>query len=710
MPRSATFRPLLLAASALLLLGGWSPAPPPAEIALYVSPRGDDGAAGTLRRPFATLRRARDEIRARKRRGGVDRPVTVYLRGGRYLLTEPLVLTPEDGGTAEAPITYAAYRDERPVLSGGRVITGWKRGSDGRWTAELPEVRAGEWHFRQIWVNGEPRTRARTPDEGFFRVAQVLCGGPSSDYHVGCDRFRYAPGDLDPRWTDVDDAEVIVYHFWTDSHMRVQRVVPDSNLVVFRDKAGKRFTDDFTEAGARYVVENVPEALDRPGEWYLSRKTGLLTYLPLPGEEPGRVEVVAPVIPELLRLEGDPAQLRFVEHLTFRGLTFEHTGWELPPGDVNDHQGSSSVPAAITLIGARDCTFDHDRIADLGTYAIELRSGSQRNRFTHNEIAHLAAGGFRVNGGTEKDPPPMRTGNNVIADNRLHDFGEVYPSAVGVLLMNTNGNRVAHNEIHHGYYTGVSVGWQWGYQRSVSRDNVIEYNHIHHIGQGLLSDMGAVYTLGVSPGTVIRNNLIHDVDANQYGGWGIYNDEGSTHILIENNVVYDTKFAGYDIHYAREIMVRNNVFALGRIDQLNRTSVEPHRSVYFENNIVYWTTGKLLDGHWEDRPYTFYFGANATGNRKVESTFDMDWNLYFNPSLPADSIRFGGNTFAQWRARGKDVHSLYADPLFVDPAHRDFRLRAGSPAFRLGFQPIDMSTVGVREGGPGDEARASGIR
>ncbi|MBW3628498.1 MAG: right-handed parallel beta-helix repeat-containing protein, partial [Gemmatimonadetes bacterium] len=304
---------------------------------------------------------------------------------------------------------------------------------------------------------------------------------------------------------------------------------------------------------------------------------------------------------------------------------------------------------------------------------------------------------FRINGGTEEHHPLERTGYNLVADNHLHHFGLVYPSAVGVLLMNTNGNTVAHNEIGYGYYTAVSLGWRWGYQRSVSRDNVVEYNHIHHIGQGLLSDMGGIYTLGVSPGTVIRNNLVHDIDANRYGGWGIYNDEGSTHVLIENNIVHSTKFAGYDIHFAREITVRNNIFALGRLDQLSRTRMEPHKSVFFETNIVYWTTGELLHGNWEDRPYSFYFHPkDASGTRTVESTFDMDWNLYFNPNVREDSVRFGKESFAQWRGRGKDVHSLYTDPLFVDPARYDFRLRPGSPAFRLGFRPIDMSSVGPR--------------
>ena len=210
--------------------------------------------------------------------------------------------------------------------------------------------------------------------------------------------------------------------------------------------------------------------------------------------------------------------------------------------------------------------------------------------------------------------PLLRTGQNVVSDNSIHHFGEVYPSGVGVLLMHTNGNTVTHNNIHHCYYTGISIGWEWGYQRSVSRDNVIEYNHIHHIGQGLLSDMGAIYTLGVSPGTIIRNNLIHDVDANKYGGWGIYNDEGSTHILVENNIVYNTKFSGYNIHYAKEITVRNNIFAFGRINMLSRSRIEPHKSLYFENNIVYWNQGVLMTNKWTMNPLNLFQTVWGAGN------------------------------------------------------------------------------------------------
>jgi hypothetical protein len=268
---------------------------------------------------------------------------------------------------------------------------------------------------------------------------------------------------------------------------------------------------------------------------------------------------------------------------------------------------------------------------------------------------------------------------------------------VGILLMHTNGNRVAQYHVHHGYYTGISIGWEWGYQRSVATHNIIEYNHIHDIGQGLLSDMGAIYMLGVSPGTVIRNNLIHDVNSHHYGGWGIYNDEGSTHILVEDNVVYNTKFSGYNIHYAKEITVRNNIFALARLNELSRSRVEPHKSLFFERNIVYWTQGELMSGNWSDQEYTFHFHPkNESGTRNVESTFEIDYNIYYNPVIPADSVRFDGDTFSEWQARGKDEHSLITDPMFVDPENYDFRLQPDSPAFQMGFQPIDLSSVGPR--------------
>ncbi|VGO15367.1 hypothetical protein PDESU_03950 [Pontiella desulfatans] len=664
-----------------------------AQLEFHVSPTGSDEADGHRREPFLSLKRAQQAVRDCAGR----QPVTIFLHDGTHRLEQPLVFTPADSGTLDAPVVYKALPGARPVVDGGRGIGGWKPAGNGVWTAQLPDPKTVPRDFVQLYVNGNLRRRARIPNEGFLRVAGFPDGGREVHYHTDCQRFEYAPGDIDPAWRNLSDVEVIVYHYWTDSHLPIREVDAESRIVTFKHKAGKVFTDDFLDEGARYLVENVYEGLDAPGEWYLDRESGVLHYIPFPDEDMKTAEVVVPVVPNWAEFRGRPMQRDYVEHVRFEGIGFRHTRWRLPKGNSNDRQGSSSVPAAIRFKGARHCAFTACSVEKTGTWAFEIGNGCSGIALTHNTLAWLGGGGVRIGGGDERSHPLERTGNNIVSDNHLHHYGETYPSAVGLLVTHSSGNRIAHNHIHHGFYTGISIGWEWGYQRSVARDNLVEFNHIHDIGQGLLSDMGAVYTLGVSPGTVIRNNLIHNIDANHYGGWGIYNDEGSSHILVENNVVFDTKFSAYNVHYAKEITVRNNIFAHSRMNLLSRGRMEPHTSFYFENNICFWDEGELLKGNWADKPYAFHFSAkDPAGGREASSTFEMDYNLYFNPETAADEISFSKWSLGEWRARGKDVHSLIADPLFVSAEKRDYRLRPESPAFDLGFQPINLEEVGIR--------------
>ena len=72
-------------------------------------------------------------------------------------------------------------------------------------------------------------------------------------------------------------------------------------------------------------------------------------------------------------------------------------------------------------------------------------------------------------------------------------------------------NQVTHNEISDFHHLGISVGHSWGYAPSTAHHNLIAFNHVHHICNGYFSDGGGIYTLGISPGTVIRNNIVHDV-------------------------------------------------------------------------------------------------------------------------------------------------------------------------------------------------------
>ncbi len=193
--------------------------------------------------------------------------------------------------------------------------------------------------------------------------------------------------------------------------------------------------------------------------------------------------------------------------------------------------------------------------------------------------------------------------------------------------------------------------------------------------------MGGIYTLGVQPRTVIRSNLFHDIAGLKYGGWGIYLDEGSTNILVENNIVYNTTHGGFHQHYGLENMIRNNIFAFGRDAQIQRSRAESHLSFTFERNIVYWREGELLAGSWVDR------------------NFFLDNNVYWH--IGAGGFKFAGFSWSEWQNMGFDTHSLIADPLFVDPDSGDFTIKPESPALSLGFISIDITKTGVVTEGDG---------
>lgn len=667
-------------------------------IDIHVSPDGNDQNTGTSSdQPLATLQQALNLWGTMKKAGNMPTQVNILLKGGTYYLSQPVTIDKDNCGSSHTQLIIRSEDNQQAVFNGSAKISSWKKYRDNIWMAPVPTAKDGKWLFNQLFVNGQPRTVARFPNQGYYYVTGFPDGGEEVDYHTDSRRFQFKKGDVNPAWKNIRDVRVIVYHFWSDTHLQIDNIDASTNIVTFKHPAEKRFTDDFSNEGARYIVENMFEGLDSPGEWFLDRYKGVLYYIPLPGEKMETAEVVAPVSPAFLRFDGN-ALSEIVENIKLENLAFQYSNFILPEDDANDMQASMSIPACITATGTTGLTFSNCSFSNLGNFAFDLQKGCSNISITGNRMQHLAAGAFKINGGTEQDHPLQRTHNIRISDNEILHYGEKYPSAVGILLMNAEGCYIGHNHIFDGWYTGISVGWQWGYQRSISRDNIIEYNHIHQIGQGLLSDMGGIYTLGISPGTVIRNNLIHDVESNKYGGWGIYNDEGSSHILIENNIVYHTKYAAYDIHYAKELTVRNNIFALGRLEELNRGKAEPHLSVFFEGNIIYWKTlNDPFTGNWKDQPYTFHQNPNKGAQPTFNNTFYSDYNVFFNPLLPLDSIRFNGLTWKEWQGKGKDTHSVYADPQFVDPDHYDFRLSANSPARQMGFKDIDMSEVGPRK-------------
>lgn len=646
------------------------------EVVYYVAANGNDNWSGKLAEPnkegtdgpFASITQARDAIRElKKSEYGLKAPVNVMVRGGTYYLDEAFVLTSEDSGTEECPVTYQAYPDERPILSGGRPIKGWKEGKDGLWFAEIPGVKEDACYFNQLFVNGERRICARLPKAGcYFRTARPLDAGG----------FYYEEGDL-KEWDNIEDVRIVLYHSWETSMHYISSLNTENGVVKFQSPAP--WTTGYWEKKQRYYVENVFEGLDTPGEWYLNRKTGILYYYPLPGENLETVEVIAPLLDvTLFNFNGRPEEEDFIEYIFLKGLSFQHTNAYLPEIMPNSSQAAFNQQAAIMASGLRNSAIENCEIAHVGEHGIWLRAGCQDNRIFHCHIHDLGAGGVRIGEGSDPSAESLATLRNVVDNNFIHDGCYLFHGAVPVWIGRSSYNSVTHNEICDFDYTGISVGWSWGYAPSSANNNIIEYNHVHHLGNGDgLSDSGGIYTLGISPGTKVRFNLFHDLYSYPYisHGSGIYPDEGTTEMLIENNIVYNVTTSGFFQHYGRENLVRNNIFAFSGEAGATRCREEDHISFYFESNILLCEHENMLSRAW------------SNGNYRIDN------NLYWN--LGGSEIKFVSLSFEEWQAKGNDRHSIIADPMFVDTKKYDFRLKPNSPALKLGFKSIDMSKVGL---------------
>jgi hypothetical protein len=432
-------------------------------------------------------------------------------------------------------------------------------------------------------------------------------------------------------------------------------------------------------------VQNHPGACDAPGEWQLDRATGELRVIPFGDEDLGAAQVIAPAIERLIIAEGGPDEGRYVEHVRFEGLSFQHAAWVLPPEGFSSAQAASGLGAALEFHAARNCAVVGCEVAHVGRYGIGFGMDCAHNTIQRNHIHDLGGGGVRI--GTNDRPQPFDriAHHNLVDNNFLHNGGHIHPGATGIYMAYGRNNTFSHNEVTDLRYTGISLGWTWSITRSGTRENIVEYNHVHHVMR-LLHDGGGIYTLGLTPGSVIRNNLVHDIGLQPDPvGHGIYIDGGSSSLLVENNICYDCGSGGIrQQHGSSCITVLNNIsafcgFGLG---------IDSERTNIFEYNIVY------LDG--EATPFRYV--PEWKSYNKI-----IDYNVYWRAD--GEPIKFLDFTWEEWREKEgiKDIwytprmdpHSRMADPLFVDAAGRDFRLQPDSPALALGFRPIDTSEIGL---------------
>ena len=650
------------------------------------------------------------QIRAAKAAGDTS-GWTVRVAPGFYELREPLVLRPEDSGTPSAPVRWTAEGGEA-VFAGGGAVSGWRDDGDGSWSAPLPKDAQGRpvW-FQSLFINGRRAVRARHPNAGFFPVDAVrLTAVTNADGLVVRTRHAVVSNAVADVLTGLSDRERAAVELqarvkWQYGAYSVAGWDPSSRTltVVMRGEDGG-WGMPWQGRDCLFCLENVRAGFDAPGEWFYDVTAGRVRYRPLPGERLSSLRATAPTsgLASVVRLEGDPQGGRFVTDVVFEGISFSLSRTEgdvLENGFIQQYQGQAAIwsGGCVYAKGARRVSFERCRVTATENYAIRFDVGCVSNRVVGCELTDLGGGGvmigdtkenyYQLEGRNGRVPDPCRVipyGHPFAAafhpcafvtvdDCTIAHAGLVNPEACGVLIAQASDCAVTHCDIHDIFYTGVSVGWTWGYSGSFAQRNTIAFNRIFDLGKGVMSDMGGVYTLGASFGTCVSNNVIHSISSLTYGGWGLYNDEGSEGIVCENNLVYDTKDASYHLHYGRDNVVRNNILACAEKCQLAVSLAEQHRGVTFDRNIVY----------WEDDVPVYHKPMWMKGI--VKGTAKVDWT---------------NNVF--WCASGPTVinashPAVVADPLFVDAKARDFRLKPGSPAPRFGFRPWDISQSGRRK-------------
>ncbi len=519
---------------------------PPKARQFHVAPGGDDGNPGTAQKPFATLGAAQAATR-KLVAGGWAELVTIHVHGDTYFLTEPLTFGPQDASEGTL-VTYAAAEGETAVISGGRRISGWKEQKNGTWTVMLPPVKAGQWSFRNLWVNGRRATRARHPNPDDEPPRLQLQGAKlTKDLNAFTLTF---PPDTVKDWANPSDIEVLVDGNWAINRKRVESIDAKTGTFTMAPPHRKTIPWNQPRKGRWCTLENSPDFLDQPGEWYLDRRSGVLRYRPRPGEDMARAEIIAPVLTRLLEVKGTKEAP--VRNLHFVGLSFAHTDWQIPDvgyfGVQACHhvrgQGKARqwarIPCAVRLDYAQNCSVRNGAIAHLGTGGIELVEGVRDCAIEGNAIGDISANGVMLGGPKDEAGVPK---DCRIASNHVHDCGVEYMGAVGIWVGFAQRAAIVHNRVHDLPYTGISLGWQWNPQPTPCKENTVAFNHIFRVMKHL-GDGGGIYTLGFQPGTVIRGNHIHEVKRSRFNqaapNNGMFIDQGSKGFLFEKNVIYAT--------------------------------------------------------------------------------------------------------------------------------------------------------------------------
>ena len=637
--------------------------------------------------PLKTLDKALVKV-AQMRRARFMQPVSIKIVDEEYTFSNTVAVSNEISSVTIEPLT-------KTLLSGGVRISGFKEDVFNGvkcFSAQVPMVKEASMNFTDFYVDGKRAQFTRYPEMGYLKPESV---DDDSEYlHTHAKWFTASSDDLKKisSFRNFDDCFISYNHFWIDEHTPIESYDMAEGKIVFKYPSCFSISPNLPRAAMEYIIENTAEMFKNPNEWYLDRPSGTVYYIPRDASQTAEsILAYAPVVEKFFEIRGEIDKK--VENIHFRNLEFAYTKGDRGETEyASDVQSVFQAPGTIEFEFAHGCSVVDCDVRNFGLHGVAVENGCSSIKIRRNTFKDGGAGGIKINGAPYGEDAAKNTFGIEASDNYITECARRYFAACGILVMHSFDNEISHNEISYLYYTGISCGWIWTYDESSTYNNLIEKNYIHHLGSGVLSDMGGVYTLGRQPGTVVRGNVIHDVEGRHYGGWGLYPDEASSYIVFEDNICYNLGTNCFHMHYGCMNTVRNNIFAMSKEAPVRLSRSEMHVGTVFERNII------VADG-----TPVYHFGDDIQDYEGCVHTLASSNNIIFaGENNDVTFLQLGETCYSHsldevQRIFGVEINSVTANPVFEDFENYNFKLKENSPAFKLGFKPIDVTDVGVRK-------------
>jgi hypothetical protein len=566
---------------------------------LYVSPTGDDANPGTLALPFRTIAKARDVVRTLNQTMTAD--ITVFLRGGTYAQTSTLRFSNGDSGSGGFNVKYVAYPGERPLLSGGRPISGWKLFDANK---ALYAASAGDTDFRQLYVNGVKAIRARSPNLG-------ANGAPNfnriTGYSTSAHTIQVSSGDVGT-WSNPTKVEMHTMMLWSGNILRIASMTTAGGSATLKFQEAEDailFVRPFPYFTSKqcYTFENAIEFLDQPGEWYLDESARVVYYKPRAGEDMTNAMVVAPMIETIMSITGT-SSAEPTSHLWFVGVSFAHSTFMRPShhglldaqaGQYNltatadNKQTLGRPPAGVTVTNAHHIRFERNMFAQMAATGLDFVSGTHDdvivgNVFTQIGGSGLSVGKFTADEATDDHVPYNPVDKNeictdeTIQNNYVNDVTTEIQGACGIAAGYPRRIVIEHNEVTGTNYSGISVGYGWTTAPNAMSNNRINHNNVHHVAN-ILGAGGGIATLSnQGPGSEIQYNHLHDFRQSPCADLaiaGIQLNEGTSGYTVAHNLMVDVPGVVYGPNTGTNSVTDNGQNILDAESILDTAGIEP---------------------------------------------------------------------------------------------------------------------------------------